>query len=168
MRTRHALSASFCLGFLVLPLATAVTLSAGAADLPLVNAAAQQDWRQVRTLLAEGADVNERRADGVTALLWAAHWDHVETVEALLAAGTNPNAATDRGVTPLMRASENAGVAVAEALLAAGADPDAAQTSGLTALMIAADTGNRAVVRAPARQRRRRQRGDAEHRGRRR
>ena len=148
MRTRHALSARFCLGFLVLPLATAVTLRAGAADLPLVSAAAQQDWQQVRTLLAEGADVNERRADGVTALLWAAHWDHLETVETLLAAGANPNAATDRGVTPLMRASENAGVAVAEALLAAGADPDAAQTSGLTALMIAADTGDRDMVRA--------------------
>ena len=148
MRTRHALSAGFCTGFLLLLLATTVALRAGAADLPLVTAAAQQDWRQVRTLLAEGADVNQRRADGVTALLWAAHWDHLETVEALLAAGADPNAADDHGVTPLMRASENAGVAVAEALLAAGADPNAAQTSGLTALMIAADTGDRDVVRA--------------------
>ena len=119
-----------------------------AADLPLVEAAARQDWQQVRVLLEEGADVNAPRADGVTALLWAAHWDDVATVETLLAAGADPNAADDHGVTPLMRASENAGIDVAQALLAAGADPDAAQTSGLTALMIAAETGDRDVVRA--------------------
>ena len=150
MRNRDASSVRLCPGFLILLLLLAATgsLRAAAADLPLVSAAAQQDWRQVRALLAEGADVNERRADGVTALLWAAHWDHLETVEALLAAGADPDAATDRGVTPLMRASENASAAVAEALLAAGADPNAAQASGLTALMIAAGTGDRDVVRA--------------------
>ena len=119
-----------------------------AADLRLVDAAAGQHWQQVRTLLDEGADVNAPRADGVTALLWAAHWDDVATVQALLDAGADPNAADDHGVTPLMRASENASVDVAQALLAAGANPNAAQTSGLTALMIAAGTGNRGVVRA--------------------
>ena len=125
-----------------------VTARTGAADLRLVDAAAGQHWQQIRTLLDEGADVNAPRADGVTALLWAAHWDDVATVQALLDAGADPNAADDHGVTPLMRASENASVDVAQALLAAGANPNAAQTSGLTALMIAAGTGNRGVVRA--------------------
>ena len=147
MQNHPALFARVTIAALLLTLAAAQAPGA-AADLRLVEAAARQDWQQVRALLDNGADVNAPRADGVTALLWAAHWDDVATVETLLAAGADPNAADDHGVTPLMRASENASVAVAAALLAAGADPDAAQTSGLTALMIAADTGERDVVRA--------------------
>ena len=132
----------------VLLLVQAAVAQAAGADLRLVDAAARQDWQQLRALLDEGADVNAPRADGVTALLWAAHWDEVEIVEVLLRAGADPDAADDHGVTPLMRASENAGVDVARALLGAGADPDAAQGSGLTALMLAAGTGSRDVVRA--------------------
>ena len=147
MRNFPALVARVSILAFLLALVT-VTARAGAADLPLVDAAAQQNWQQVRTLLDAGADVNTPRADGVTALLWAAHWNDIDTVEFLLDAGADPNAADDHGVTPLMRASENASVAVARALLAAGANPNAAQTSGLTALMIAAGTGNRDVVRA--------------------
>ncbi len=132
----------------VLLLVQAAAGQAAGADLRLVDAAARQDWQQLRALLDEGADVNAPRADGVTALLWAAHWDEVEIVEVLLRAGADPDAADDHGVTPLMRASENAGVDVARALLGAGANPDAAQDSGLTALMLAAGTGGRDVVRA--------------------
>ena len=135
-------------GILAFLLVQATPGAPGAADLRLVDAAARQDWQQVRNLLDEGAAVNAPRADGVTALLWAAHWNDIGTVEFLLDAGADPNAADDHGVTPLMRASENASVAVARALLAAGANPSTAQTSGLTALMIAAGTGNRDVVRA--------------------
>ena len=135
-------------GILAFLLVQATAGALGAADLRLVDAAARQDWQQVRNLLDEGAAVNAPRADGVTALLWAAHWNDIGTVEFLLDAGADPNAADDHGVTPLMRASENANVAVARALLAAGANPSTAQTSGLTALMIAAGTGNRDVVRA--------------------
>ena len=134
---------------LVLVLLQAVAVGqAAAADLRLVDAAARQDWQRVRALLDEGADVNAPRADGVTALLWAAHWDEIEIVEVLLRAGAHPDAADDHGVTPLMRASENAGIDVARALLEAGANPNAAQDSGLTALMLAAGTGSRDVVRA--------------------
>ena len=122
-------------------------LAAGA-DLRLVDAAAQQDAPAVRELLSEGVDVNEPRADGTTALLWAAHWDDREMVELLLDAGANVNAADDHGGIPLMRACENASLGVVETLLAAGADANAAQTSGLTSLMLAAGTGNAQVVRA--------------------
>ena len=122
-------------------------LAAGA-DVRLVDAAAQQDAPAVRELLSEGVAVNEPRADGTTALLWAAHWDNREMVELLLDAGADVNAADDHGGIPLMRACENASLAVVETLLAAGADANAAQTSGLTSLMIAAGTGNVQVVRA--------------------
>jgi hypothetical protein len=58
--------AAFSLAFL---------MAAGAAlaksDVPLVEAARNQDPQRVRALLAQRADVNARSADGSTALLWA-------------------------------------------------------------------------------------------------
>jgi ankyrin repeat protein len=132
--------------------AVALFLMAGpvgaAPDGRLVDAAAKQDWNAVRTLVRQRVDVNAPRADGVTALLWAAHWDARDVVASLLAAGARVNAADDNGVTPLARACENASLAVVETLLQAGANPNATQTSGLTPLMIAAKTGNARVVRA--------------------
>ena len=129
-------------------LAATVGLAAAAPDLRLVDAAARQDGAAVRQLLGAGADVDTRRADGATALLWAAHGDDQEMVELLIEAGADVNAADDYGVTPLMRASENASIATVDRLLAAGAGPNAAQRSGLTALMVAARTGSIDVVRA--------------------
>ena len=123
--------------------------TAAPADLRLVEAMAERDTAGVRALLAgEGLDVDAARADGVTALLWAAHWDDIEAVELLLGAGADVNAADDHGVTPLARASENASAAMVERLLAAGADPNAAQSNGLTPLMTAARTGSLQVVTA--------------------
>ena len=123
-------------------------VAAAAPDQRLVGAAARQDAAAVKQLLDAGADVDTRRADGATALLWAAHWDDRETVRLLLDAGADVNAADDYGVTPLMRASENASAATVDMLLASGANPNAAQASGLTALMVAARTGSIEVVRA--------------------
>jgi len=117
-------------------------------DLRLVNAVAAQDKPAIRALLKQGLDVNAARVDGVTALLWAAHFNDLETVDLLLRAGARVNAADDHGVTALSRAAENATPALVERLLAAGANPNLAQTSGLTPLMIAAHTGNLAVVKA--------------------
>jgi ankyrin repeat protein len=116
-------------------------------DLRLVNAVAEQDKPAIRALLQQRLDVNAARVDGVTALLWAAHFNDLDTVELLLRAGANVNAADDHGVTPLSRAAENASAAMVERLLAAGANPNLAQTSGLTPLMIATHTGNVAVVK---------------------
>ena len=121
----------------------------GPADLGLVEAMAERDTARLRALLAEeGLDVNAARADGATALLWAAHWDDAEAVDLLLRAGADVNAADDHGVTPLARASENASAPMVERLLAAGADPNAAQANGLTPLMTAARTGSLGIVQA--------------------
>ena len=126
--------------------AVAVT-TATAQDLRLMTAVAEQDTPTVLALLAEGVDVNTPRADGATALLWAAHWDALDTVDLLLQAGADVNTADDHGVTPLSRAAENASLTMVERLLKAGADANAAQTSGLTPVMTAARTGNLAIVR---------------------
>ena len=117
-------------------------------DYRLIAAVASQDREAAYALLDEGVDVNAARADGATALLWAAHWDDVELVERLLAAGANVHAADDHGVTALERAAENASLAMVETLLAAGASANAAQESGLTPLMTASRTGHTGVVRA--------------------
>ena len=98
------------------------------------------------TLINARVDVNAARADGATALLWAAHWNDLEIVDLLLAARANVNAADDHGVTALARASENASAAMVNKLLARAPTRTCAQTSGLTPLMIAARTGNVEVV----------------------
>jgi len=135
-------------GAWLIPLLSAASLATAAdPDLRLVNAAAEQDKAAVRVLLKQGIDVNIARADGVTALLWAAHWNDLETVDLLLSAGANVNAADDYGVTALARACVNASPAMVDKLLQAGANPNAAQTSGLTPLMIAARTGSVPVVK---------------------
>ena len=122
--------------------------TAASPDLRLVDAVARQDADTARALLDEGVDVNAARADGVMALLWAAHWDDLEMAGRLLRAGADVNAAEDHGVTPLARACENASLTMIATLLAAGADPNATQTSGLTPLMTAARTGSLQVVEA--------------------
>jgi ankyrin repeat protein len=118
------------------------------ADLRLVDAVATRDTGAVRGLLKQGADVNGARADGVTALLLAAHFNDLDTVDLLLRAGAHVNAADDHGVTALAQACENANADMVQRLLAAGANPNAAQTSGLTPLMIATHTGRAGVVKA--------------------
>ena len=133
----------------VISVVWAATLGTAAGqDLRLVSAAAKQDLQTVRALIEQGIDVNTARADGATALLWAAHWDDPDAAAVLLAAGANVNAADDHGVTPLERAAENASVAMVQTLLDAGANPNSAQTSGLTPLMTAARTGSVEVVEA--------------------
>ena len=61
---------------------------------PLMRAAAAGRVEDVRRLLQEGADVNEKLDGiGLTALMVAAHRGHVEVVKVLLKAGADPNAA---------------------------------------------------------------------------
>ena len=127
---------------------TAGVATAAGQDSRLVTVAANQNRGEALALIAEGADVNETRADGATALLWAAHWDDLELAQRLLSAGADVNAAEDHGVTALARAVENTSLAMVEALIAAGADVNAAQVSGLVPLMTAARTGDADVVRA--------------------
>ena len=113
----------------------------------LIAAARRGDGDAVRTLLAEGADVDVRYGDGTRALHWAVHLDAGDVVTLLIAAGADVNADDDHGVTALSLASLNASVDLVRILLAAEADPNAARTSGETVLMTAARVGNVEVVR---------------------
>jgi ankyrin repeat protein len=127
-------------------LAWSVGAWAAGPDLRLVTAAQEQNFAGVKALIGEGVDVNTPRADGATALFWAAHWDDAEAVDVLLRAHARVNTADDHGVTPLDLACENGSRAIVEKLLAAGADAKHAQTNGVTPLTTAARTGNAVIV----------------------
>jgi uncharacterized protein len=92
--------------------------------------------------LAEGIDVNERRADGSTPLQWAVFEGDVAEVRRLLAAGADVSLANDYGATAMGLAAEAAHTEILKLLLAAGADPDSANPDGQTALMAVARTGH--------------------------
>lgn len=137
------------LSVLVLLLSGASSLlAAGGDDLRLIEALQRRDPDAAQALLQDGIDVNVRRADGATALAWAAHWDDVDSAARLIAAGADPSAANELGVTPLMLASTNRSARMTTLLLDAGADPRAARPNGETALLHAARAGAADVARA--------------------
>ncbi|MBM4183783.1 MAG: hypothetical protein FJ207_06090 [Gemmatimonadetes bacterium] len=126
-----------------LALATAVLLAAVApveAQLPLIDAAASGDVAAVRSVLAQGADVNGAEGDGLTALHVAAERGHAPIVGLLIERGAAVEAKTRIGsYTPLHLAAMGAHADVAAHLLDAGADADAVTTNtGVTPLHLAA------------------------------
>ena len=133
MRVKTTILVSLAYVLLIAPPATGQ-------DIRLIEAVAAQDAVSTRALLAAEVNVNAVRADGATALLWAAHWDNLDLAATLIDAGADPNIADSHGVTPLERAAENASLSMIEQLVAAGANARVAQTSGLTPLMTAART----------------------------
>jgi ankyrin repeat protein len=135
-------------GSVVCVLALAVqSLSAGEADMRLLDAVKSGNKEMVRTILHQPIDVNAREADGTSALHWAVRSDDLETVDLLLRAHANVNAANRYGVTPIALAATNGNAAVTAALLAAGADPNAVTPGGETVLMTAARTGSIETLR---------------------
>jgi ankyrin repeat protein len=111
---------------------------------PLVLAARANDVSGVRALLAAHPtpDVNQRTADGTSALHWAVYHGDSELVMKLLAAGADANARNDYGSTPMSEAAVRGDVKLLRALLAAGADVESPNADGQTALMIVARTSN--------------------------
>ena len=123
------------------------TVTAVATSEDLVNAAKNQDWPQVRTLVAKHAEVNGRSGDGSTALLWAAHWNDLQTAALLIQSGADANTANDLKMTALSQACINASDAMVDLLLHAGANPNTPIATGETPLMTCSRTGNDNAVR---------------------
>ena len=92
-------------------------------------------------------DVNVRSEDGSTALLWAAHWNDLQTAELLVRAGADANAANDFRMTPLSQACTNGSAAFVDLLLKAGANPNTPIGTGETPLMTCARAGSADAVR---------------------
>lgn len=108
----------------------------------LVKAAKAGDGETLRFLLSEREDVNQRQADGATALHWAAHRDDLNNAVLLIEAGADVKASNDLGVQPLWLACVNGSAPMVRVLLGAGADPDAAPSNGEAPLMHAARAGS--------------------------
>ena len=121
--------------------AVADRLRACVGDLDLHEAAAFGDRDGVEAILAgDGAGVDDRSADGFTALHLAAYFGRSTAATRLLERGAAPNAVAENPsrLRPLHSAAAAGSDAIVLALLAAGADVDARQAGGFTALHAAA------------------------------
>jgi ankyrin repeat protein len=136
-------------------LLTTAAASAATVDLRLVDAVRSQDQPAIRRLLEQhldvnidvNIDVNARAHDGSTALLWAAHWNDVETAGLLIRAGADANISNDFRITSLSLACTNGSTRFVALLLDAGANPNTPIATGETPLMTCAATGNADAVR---------------------
>lgn len=130
---------------LLLLLITAPVMNA--ADSPLADAAEKSDWPRVAKLIKEKAEVNAAQADGMTALIWAAHHDHLASAKLLIDAGADAKTANKYGVSALSAACVNGNEEMVSALLKAGADANSTLRGGESVLMTAARTGKLGPVK---------------------
>jgi uncharacterized protein len=115
---------------------------ATAAKTTLLDAAESGDRATALRLLADRADPNALGPDGTTAIMWAAHHDHLDLVQALIKAGANVKLKNQFGTSALTEAAIIGSAPIIDALLEAGADPNTRNPEGETPLMAVARSGN--------------------------
>ena len=118
----------------------------GSAGQRLVMASALGSVFAVRSLLAEGVEVNFVDEAGNIALITAACWG-LDVSELVLGAGANVNLLNKNADSALILAAMNGHVLVVRILLAASANPNHANKHGNTALLLAADKNHPEVVK---------------------
>ena len=106
----------------------------------------QSELRYVERLLATGANLDIKDADGYTALIWASCRGQLEMVEKLLDAGAIVNAKTEHGRTALLWASKYGHLEIVEKLIEAGANINIQDVEGSTALLLASEWGHLETV----------------------
>ena len=129
-----------------------MALAVSACASPLHQAAERGDGQTVRTLLDQGAQVNEEGDPGdkwlhATALHWAAARGHLQVMELLLDRGADVNFRVVHNQTPLHWASGAGQLKAVQLLLDRGADVNAKNAYGDTALHEAAKGGHQQVAR---------------------
>ncbi len=85
---------------------------------------------------------NDLSGGGLTALVYAARANSIETVKALVAKGADINEGSGYGWTPLLVATQNRFYQLGAYLLDQGADPNKANNGGWTPLYLAVDNRN--------------------------
>jgi Ankyrin repeats (3 copies)/Carboxypeptidase regulatory-like domain/Ankyrin repeats (many copies) len=103
---------------------------------PLTAAAADDDVKKVRELIAAGVKVNakDKNYDNITPLFVAVENGNVEIIRMLLNAGAKVNAVNDQKRTPLMYIDSDATPELIEILVRAGANINARDDDGGSAL----------------------------------
>jgi ankyrin repeat protein len=138
----RAAAAVLCATLTCASIAFADTPIAGVAVRTLPVAVEAGDRKAALALIATGADVDQRSADGTTALHWAAYHTDRELVRILLDHGADPTVRNDYGVTPIAAAAIEGDSGIIEDLLDAGADVESPNPEGQTVLMAVARTGH--------------------------
>lgn len=105
---------------------------------PLMKAAHLGNVVVIRELLAAGAAIAARNADGNNALWLASVGNHLDAVDVLVEAGIDINNCNDNGATALMYASSSGKAEVVGHLIAKGADISIETLDGFSALDMAA------------------------------
>jgi ankyrin repeat protein len=127
---------------IVAVVATLVGAGAANAEDSLVEIAQANNHNLAVAMIAKGADVRARSADGTTALQWAVYNDDADLVQRLIKAGAEVSVTNDYGASPLRTAATVADPVVLKALLKAGANANEQNAEGETPLMVVARTGN--------------------------
>jgi len=107
------------------------------ATTPLMRASHNGDAIIVRLLIAAGARVNARNADGNNALWLACVGGHPDIIDMLVEAGIDIDNGNHDSATPLMYAASSGKAAIVERLLAKGADATRETPDGFSALDLA-------------------------------
>ncbi len=129
----------------ILTLVSLVALSSALAG-PLHDAAFIGDINEVKRLIAEGIDVNQKDFGGRTPLHLTARYGYPAVAEHLIANGADVDAKDNGGRTPLIEAAAHGDAAVVELLIAKGADVNAKDQDGLTPLQRAVRMGYKNMV----------------------
>ena len=102
---------------------------------------AVRDAEAIRTLLRQGADVNEKDGSGNTVLFYAMNGP-IGIIRLLIDNGANVNEKGSSDTTPLMWAAMREKTEVVQLLIDSGAAVNAADSFGFTALMKSAMDGD--------------------------
>lgn len=111
-------------------------------DTRLHAAAATDDVATIKTLLAQGANIEARDSSGSTALLVATHENKISAAKALIAAGADVNAKDSIHDSPYLYAGARGHLEILKMTLDHGADLKSTNRYGGTALIPAAERGH--------------------------
>lgn len=100
---------------------------------PLMEAVSNGEEEKIRSLIAEGADLEEFDSEGTTALHYAIYGDDTAIAEVLLDAGADPNTADDY-TNALTAALDMENYEMVSLLYEYGADPKIEDPQGYSAL----------------------------------
>ncbi|MBB3015113.1 ankyrin repeat domain-containing protein [Cupriavidus alkaliphilus] len=123
------------------------TAASATPEQQLREAAARGDAAQVSALLARGASIDARDAQGRTALLLATHHNRVQAARVLIDAGADVNAQDAIHDSPYLYAGARGHNEILRLTLAHGADLRSTNRYGGTALIPAAERGHVETVR---------------------